>query len=70
MPAKTGRPGKGDRVVTVTRLPAAVRAEVEALAAEQGITMSQVVADLVSKALGRDDLVLELNKKEELPYAV
>ncbi|MEV6340958.1 toxin-antitoxin system [Nocardia vinacea] len=52
--------------MTVTRLPKPVRDEVEALAAARGTHMSQVVADLVAKALGRDDLVLELTQ-EALP---
>jgi hypothetical protein len=62
-----GRPSKGDRVVTITtRLPAEVRDEIDRIAAERGTSVSQIVADLVSRALGREDLVLDLTQ-EVLP---
>ena len=56
-----GRPSKGDRIVTITtRLPAEVREEVDRIALDHGTSVSQIVADLVSRALGREDLVLDL----------
>ncbi|MEV6661578.1 MULTISPECIES: ribbon-helix-helix domain-containing protein [Nocardia] len=59
--SRRGRPSKGDRVVSITtRLPAEVREDVDRIAAETGSTVSQVIADLVSRAVGRTDLVLEL----------
>ena len=64
--ARIGRPSKGARVVTVTRLPEPVHERVRQLAAERGTTISQVVADITSKALGRNDLALELHQ-EVLP---
>jgi antitoxin component of RelBE/YafQ-DinJ toxin-antitoxin module len=61
--SRRGRPSKGDRVVSITtRLPAEVREDVDRIAAERGSTVSQVIADLVSRAVGRDDLVLDLNE--------
>jgi CopG antitoxin of type II toxin-antitoxin system len=62
-----GRPSKGDRVVTITtRLPAEVREEIDRIAGNRGVSVSQIVADLVSRALGREDLVLDLTQ-EVLP---
>ncbi|MGW6730194.1 ribbon-helix-helix domain-containing protein [Nocardia sp. NPDC055029] len=59
--SRRGRPSKGVRVVSITtRLPAEVREDVDRIAAETGSTVSQVIADLVSRAVGRGDLVLEL----------
>lgn len=61
--SRRGRPSKGDRVVSITtRLPAEVREDVDRIAAERGSTVSQVIADLVSRAVGRDDLVRDLHE--------
>jgi hypothetical protein len=45
---KVGRPSKGDRVVTWTRLPRAHREKAEELAAEWGQPLSEVLAALVA----------------------
>jgi hypothetical protein len=45
---KVGRPSKGDRVVTWTRLPRAQREKAEELAAEWGQPLSEVLAALIA----------------------
>lgn len=64
------QPHKGDRVVTVTRLAKPVWDEVQAAAANQGISISQFVADVVAAHMGRDDLVRDLGLREVLPLAM
>jgi hypothetical protein len=68
---KIGRPSKGDRVVTWTRLPRAHRETAEALAAELGQPLSEVLAALVAIGFNhRSELVLPAarsNLQEELP---
>jgi hypothetical protein len=55
---KIGRPSKGDRVVTWTRLLRAHREKAEALAAELGQPLSEVLAALPAA---------RSNLQEELP---
>jgi hypothetical protein len=43
--------------------------EVRAEAAERGISMSQLVADVLAHRYGRDDLIRELHK-EVMPLAI
>lgn len=68
---KIGRPSKGDRVVTWTRLPRAHREKAEALAAELGQPLSEVLAALVAIGFNhRSEFALPAarsNLQEELP---
>lgn len=64
-----GRLSKGDRVVTVTRLPREVWEVVSQSAAERGISISAYLADVACEHAGRLDLISEL-PKEELPLAI
>ena len=57
---------KGDRVPVLTRLPRPVCEWLRDEAATRRTSMSQIVADLVSAAAGRPDLVRELDQ-EVLP---
>lgn len=74
----TGRVGcmaqhhKGSRVYMAARLPEDVYAAVKAMAADTGLSMSQLVADLLCEAVGRPDLVRNLGKHNEgvLPLAM
>ncbi|BDE17446.1 hypothetical protein MKCMC460_63060 (plasmid) [Mycobacterium sp. 20KCMC460] len=54
------------------RLPEDVYAAVKTKAADTGLSMSQLVADLLSEAIGRPDLVRNLGKHDEgvLPLAM
>ncbi len=53
------------------RLPADVYAAVKTKAEDTGLSVSQLVADLLSESLGRPDLVRELNRERgELPLAM
>lgn len=63
---------KGSRVYMAARLPEDVYAAVKTLAADSGLSMSQLVADLLSGAIGRPDLVRNLGKRDEgvLPLAM
>lgn len=49
--AKIGRPSKGERVVTFTRLPKFSRQQVEELASQSGKPLSDVLAALVAIGL-------------------
>ncbi len=62
---------KGSRVYMAARLPADVYAAVKTKAEDTGLSVSQLVADLLSESLGRPDLVRELNRERgELPLAM
>ncbi|AYE99695.1 toxin-antitoxin system (plasmid) [Mycobacterium paragordonae] len=63
---------KGARVYMAARLPEDVYAAVKTKAADTGLSMSQLVADLLSEAIGRPDLVRNLGKHDEgvLPLAM
>ena len=52
---KRGRPSKGDRVGTHVSLPAEFRAEIEALAARDGLPMGSIITRLVANALGKPE---------------
>jgi hypothetical protein len=60
-----GRRSKGDRVVTVTRIPRPVWEIVSRSASERGISISAYLADVACEHAGRTDLVSEL--QEVLP---
>jgi hypothetical protein len=60
-----GRRSKGDRVVTVTRIPRPVWEIVSRGAAERGVSISAYLADVACEHVGRPDLVSEL--QEVLP---
>ena len=47
-PARTGRPSKGDRVVIYSRAPREVAERIEREAAEAGLPMSDVVANILA----------------------
>ena len=68
---KIGRPSKGDRVVTWTRLPRAHREKAEALATELGQPLSEVLAALVAISFNHcGELTLPAARstlQEELP---
>lgn len=64
-----GRRSKGDRVVTVTRIPREVWEVIAQNAAEAGISISAYLADVACEHAGRPDLISELNK-EALPLAM
>jgi hypothetical protein len=64
-----GRRSKGDRVVTVTRIPREVWEVVSQGAAERGISISAYLADVACEHAGRPDLISELHK-EGLPLAM
>jgi hypothetical protein len=52
---KIGRPHKGERVVTWTRLPRHVRDQAERIAGDKGWPVSDVVAELASLGLKHFD---------------
>ncbi len=64
-----GRPSKGDRVVTVTRVQRPVWDTIVAGAAARGISISAYTADVLAAALGRPDLITE-SDQEGLPLAM
>ena len=67
---KIGRPSKGDRVVTWTRLPRSDREVVDELARELGQPVGDVLAALVAVGLkhrGEMTLPASKSKQEELP---
>lgn len=66
-----GRPHKGDRVLLQTRPHREVWDAIRARAREAGASsVSQYVADVLAMHVGKDDLVVELGRKEELPLAI
>ena len=64
-----GRRSKGDRVVTVTRIPRPVWEIVSRSAAERDISISQYVADILAIHEGHPELVRELDQ-EVMPLAM
>jgi hypothetical protein len=76
-PETRGRkPGKvkGDRVAVLTRLPRPVWEWLQAEATSRQSAMSQIMADVMSLASGRPDLVRDLNREpapdEGVPLAM
>jgi hypothetical protein len=66
-----GRPHKGDRVLLQTRPHREVWEAIHTEARKAGASsVSQYVADVLALHLGREDLVVELGRKEELPLAI
>jgi predicted DNA binding CopG/RHH family protein len=62
---------KGPRKQVATRIPDDVFAEIRGRSTERGLSMSQFIADILSAAVGRPDLVRELNSDQEsLPMAI
>lgn len=51
------QPHKGDRELTQSRLPREVYNEVKRRAAEEGVSISQFIANVMSAHVGRADLV-------------
>lgn len=67
---KMGRPSKGDRVGTHVALPVDFRAEIEGMAAREGLPMGAIITRLVALGLGRpapDYCHPRLDHQEELP---
>jgi hypothetical protein len=64
---KMGRPPKlDDQAVTYSvRFPADVAARIEASAAEEGVTSSDVIRRLVGKALRHDVRVMTYRRRDE-----
>ncbi len=58
---------KGPRRSITARVPEDVLAEMKKVQAELGISESQLVADVLAKYVGRDDLVRELHQEVLLP---
>lgn len=66
-----GRPHKGDRVLLQTRPHREVWDQINEEARKSGASsLSQYVADVLAAHVGRDDLVVELGRNEELPLAM
>lgn len=63
---------KGPRKQVATRIHDDVFEEIRDRSGERGLSMSQWIADVLSAAVGRPDLVRELNRaeREELPLAM
>jgi predicted DNA-binding ribbon-helix-helix protein len=71
-PRKRGRPSKGHRVGTHVSLPAEFRAEIEAVAAREGLPMGAIITRFVAAALGKpapDYCLPKAQDQEELPLA-
>ncbi|MBY0390039.1 MAG: toxin-antitoxin system [Mycobacterium pseudokansasii] len=65
------QPHKGQRKLIMCRPVEAVYDEAKAEAAQRGISLSQLVADVLAYRYGREDLVRELDQKTEvLPLAM
>lgn len=66
------QPHKGPRRLVQSRISEEVYAEVSARARAAGMSASQWIADNTALAVGRPDLVRELNRaeREELPLAI
>lgn len=63
------QPHKGERKLIMCRPAEPVYHEAKAEAAKRGISLSQLVADVLARRYGRDDLIRELDK-EVLPLAM
>jgi predicted HicB family RNase H-like nuclease len=63
------QPHKGERKLIMCRPVEPVYDDAKTEAAQRGISLSQLVADVLAQRYGRDDLVRELNK-EVLPLAM
>jgi hypothetical protein len=71
MIAAMAQPHKGQRKLIMCRPVEEVYEEVKAEAAQRGISMSQLVADVLAYRYDREDLVRELHKHPEvLPLAM
>jgi hypothetical protein len=71
-PRKRGRPSKGDRIGTHVSLPVDFRADIEAMAEQDGLPMGAVITRLVAEALGKpapDYCVPKAKDQEELPLS-
>lgn len=66
------QPWKGPRDQLKCRVPSEVYLQLKIMAAERGVFVTDVAADLLSQAIGRADLVTHLNRepKEGLPLAI
>jgi hypothetical protein len=65
------QPHKGQRKLIMCRPAEPVYDEAKAEAARRGISLSQLVADVLANRYGREDLVRELGKEmEALPLAM
>lgn len=65
------QPHKGQRKLIMCRPAESVYDEAKAEAARRGMSLSQLVADVMAYRYGRDDLVRELDKQTEvLPLAM
>ncbi|HUH71407.1 MAG TPA: toxin-antitoxin system [Mycobacterium sp.] len=64
------RPSKGDRVVTVARVARPVWDHIRAESDRCGVSISAYVADLLAAAVGRGDLIREIDHQEVLPLAI
>ena len=53
-----------------TRIPEEAHPEISARARAAGMSASQYIADTMMLAIGRPDLVRELNREEGLPLAI
>ena len=58
-----GRPSKGARDAVVSRVPVEVKLAIQKQSAARGMSESQFVADTLAQAVGRPDLVRELNQE-------
>lgn len=70
--AKSGPKPKGDRVRTSVALPAEVRVQAQAIAAREGVTLTDVIGRLCSEALGLpvpSYCLPKTESQEELPLA-
>lgn len=64
------QPHKGSRTLIASRPVQPVYEAIRDLAAAQGLSISQYVADVLARHVGRSDLVRELDCKGELPLAM
>lgn len=66
------QPHKGPRRLVQSRISDEVYAEISKRAHAAGTSASQWIADMAALAVGRPDLVRELNRaeREELPLAI
>lgn len=64
------QPHKGDRVYLGARIDAPVYSEIKRRATADGVPLTQVVADLLAAAVGREDLVRQVRPEEGLPLAM
>jgi hypothetical protein len=63
--AKVGRPSKGDRRVLYTRAPIPVADEVRAEATRRGLTLADVVAEILCDRYGHTYAPTQANRKQE-----